>query len=76
MKQSKCKICGKYEVHQKEVKSVKIFDDVEVAVFHMWKWCRLKNNWCRCVAGNCGVVVEKTEKNLKGETNEMLNENE
>lgn len=76
MKQSKCKICGKYEVRQKEVKSIKIFDDVEVAVFHTWKWCRLKNNWCRCVAGNCGVVVEKTEKNLKGETNEMLNENE
>ena len=76
MKQSKCKICGKYEVRQKEVKSVKIFDDVEVAVFHMWKWCRLKNNWCSYVAGNCGAVVEKTEKNLKGETNEMLNENE
>ena len=29
MKQSKCKICGKYEVRQKEVKSVKIFNDVE-----------------------------------------------
>ena len=47
MKQSKCKICGKYEVHQKEVKSIKIFDDVEVAAFHMWKWCRSRNNSCR-----------------------------
>ena len=44
---NKCKTCGKYETRQKEVKSVKIFDDVEVAAFHIWKWCKLHNNWCR-----------------------------
>ncbi len=71
MKQSKCKICGKYEVRQKEIKEAEIFD-IKVAEFHMWKWCKLKNNWCRCVAGNCGTVIQKTEKNLEGETNEIL----
>lgn len=71
MRQSKCKICGKYEVRQKAIKEAEIFD-IKVAEFHMWKWCKLKNNWCRCVAGNCGEVVQKTEKNLEGETNEIL----
>lgn len=63
---NKCKFCGKYEVRQKEVKIVKIFDYVEVAAFHMWKWCKLKNNWCKNIAGNCGEVVqEKEEKKLE-----------
>lgn len=63
---NKCKTCGKYEIRQKEVKSMKIFDDVEVAAFHMWKWCKLHNNWCRNVAGNCGEVVsQKKERKLE-----------
>ena len=63
---NKCKTCGNYEIRQKEVKSIKIFDDVEVAAFHMWKWCKLHNNWCRNVAGNCGEVVsQKKEKKLE-----------
>lgn len=62
---NKCKFCGRYEVRQKEVKIVKIFDDVEVAAFHMWKWCKVHNNWCKSIAGNCGEVVREKEKKLE-----------
>lgn len=65
MNKNKCKTCGKYEIRQKEVKIIKIFEDVEVAAFHIWKWCKIHNNWCRCVAGKCGEVVSGKEKKLE-----------
>lgn len=71
MKKSKCKICGKYEIRNKVVKETENFD-IKIAEFHQWKWCKFKNNWCRCVAGNCGEVIEKTENKIEGETNEIL----
>ena len=74
MKQAKCKLCGKYSMKEKEVgkKKLVISDDVEIPVFHFWKWCRLNNNWCRNIAGNCDEIVRAPEKKLEGETNEIL----
>ena len=74
MKQAKCKICGKYSMKEKEVgkKKLAISDDVEIPVFHFWKWCKLNNNWCRNIAGNCGAVVQKAEKKLEGEMNKII----
>lgn len=70
----KCKFCGKYEMKEKEIgkKKLNISDEIEIPVFHLWKYCRLKNNWCRNIAGNCGEVVKKVEKKLEGETNEII----
>lgn len=60
---TKCKQCGKYETRQKEIKTVKILGEIEVSRFSIWKWCNLKNNWCRNVAGKCEfVTVEKENK--------------
>lgn len=74
MKKTKCKLCGKYEVKEKEVglKKLNVSDEIEIPVFHYWKFCKLKNNWCRNVAGNCGEVVEKIENKFEGETNEIF----
>ena len=59
---------------EKEIgkKKLNISDEIEIPVFHLWKYCRLKNNWCRNIAGNCGEVVKKVEKKLEGETNEII----
>lgn len=59
-KRLKCKLCGKYQIKQKEIGTAVILEDIEVSQFHLWKWCNLKNNWCRNVAGKCDFVpVEK-----------------
>lgn len=74
----KCKFCGKYEMRQKEVKKTKckiledVYPEVEIPVLHMWKWCKLHNNWCKFVAGNCGEIVKKVEKKVEGDTNEIV----
>lgn len=78
MKQAKCKICGRYSMKEKEIgkKKLEISDDIEIPVFHFWKWCKINNNWCRNVAGGCGAVIQKAEKKLEGEANEILNADE
>lgn len=72
MQIGKCKLCGKYETRQKEVSTETILDEIEISLFRMWKWCKLHNNWCRNIAGNCGEVIGKAEKKLEGETNEII----
>lgn len=72
MKNGKCKLCGKYEMREKEVGKFIMQDDIELPVFRHWKWCHLNNNWCRNIAGNCGEIVKTPEKKLEGETNEIL----
>lgn len=74
MKQAKCKLCGRYEMREKEIgmKKLDISDDIEIPIFHHWKWCRTNNNWCRNIAGNCGAVIQKPEKKIEGEVNEVL----
>ena len=74
MRKSKCKLCGRYEIREKEIgkKKLSIDSEIEIPIFHYWKWCKLNNNWCRNVAGNCGEIVKTPEKKLEGETNEML----
>ena len=74
MKKTKCKLCVKYEVKEKEVglKKLNVSDEIEIPVFHYWKFCKLKNNWCRNVAGNCGTVIDKNENKLEGEINEVF----
>jgi hypothetical protein len=74
MKQTKCKACGRYETREKQIglKKLNVAEDIEIPVFHFWKWCKLNNNWCRNVAGNCGAVIKKAEEKLEGETNEIL----
>ena len=70
----KCKTCGKYEMREKEIgmKKLNISDDIEIPIFHYWKWCKLNNNWCRNIAGNCGQIIQKPEKEIAGEINEVL----
>lgn len=72
----KCKICGKYETREKEVgkKKLNISDEIEIPIFHFWKWCSLNNNWCRNVAGTCGMLIKKAEKKIEGETNKIIEE--
>lgn len=74
MRKSKCKLCGRYETREKEIgkKKLSVDSEIEIPIFHYWKWCKLNNNWCRNVAGNCGEIVKMPEKKLEGETNEML----
>ena len=74
MKQAKCKYCGKYECREKEIgkKKLNISDEIEIPIFHYWKWCKLNNNWCRNVAGSCSEIVKKPEKKIEGEVNEVL----
>ena len=74
MKKAKCKLCGRYESREKEIakKKLSVDDEIEIPIFHYWKWCKLNNNWCRNVAGSCGEIVIKPEKKLEGETNEIL----
>ena len=67
----KCKLCGKYEGREKEVKMrnskyiSETFGDFKIPVIHYWKWCNVKNNWCKNVAGSCGEIVVKKEKKLE-----------
>ena len=71
MNKNKCNICGKYESRPKELKNGKckllseIYGDFNIPVIHYWKWCKIHNNWCRCVAGKCGEVVSGKEKKLE-----------
>ena len=78
MKKPKCKICGRYEMRNKETgkRQLEISDEIEIPIFRLWKWCKLKNNWCRNVAGNCGAVIQKEENKFEGAKNEMFNEDE
>lgn len=71
---TKCKLCGRYETREKEIAKKKLSADneIEIPIFHYWKWCKLNNNWCRNVAGSCGEIVREPEKKLEGETNEIL----
>jgi len=69
---NKCKTCGKYESRVKEVKKAKcrqffsdLQEDLIFPVMHYWKWCKIHNNWCRNIAGNCGEVVQEKEKKLE-----------
>ena len=74
---SKCKICKNYEGREKEVgkRKLEISSDIEVPIFHFWKWCKLKNNWCKNVAGSCGAVVKgyKNKSALESEENVVDN---
>lgn len=78
MKKAKCKLCGKYEMKEKEVGKLKskllseLSPGLEIPCFRQWKWCRLNNNWCRNVAGSCGEIITKPEKKMEGEANEIL----
>lgn len=78
MKKNKCKLCGKYEGRVREVKTTKckqlseLCEYLEIPVMHYWKWCKIHNNWCRCVAGKCGEVVSGKEKKLDLENKQGL----
>jgi hypothetical protein len=78
MKKNKCGICGKYESRLKELKNGKrellseIYESLKIPVIHYWKWCKIHNNWCRCVAGKCGEVVSGKEKKLELENKQGL----
>lgn len=80
MKKEKCKLCGKYEGRMKEVKIRKSenkllmekFFCVDVPVIHYWKWCTVKNNWCKNVAGSCGEILVKEEKKLELENKQAF----
>lgn len=76
---NKCKFCGRYESRAKEIKMTKskyiseIYGDFKIPVMHYWKWCKVHNNWCKSIAGNCGEVVqEKEEKKLELENKQGL----
>ena len=61
MKISKCESCGDYEVRNKIIKIDSVFG-IEVALFHEWKWCKRKNNWCKNSASHCGEINFKENK--------------
>lgn len=75
MRAGKCKICGKYEIREKEMEKKSLlsdlYPDLKIPVIRHWKWCKLNNNWCRNVAGNCGEIINKSENKLEGDVNEI-----
>ena len=63
---SKCKCCGNYEIRLKlfeNKKSNNKFPELDLYFCRAadWKWCKLKNNWCRSVASHCDFIVAKPE---------------
>jgi hypothetical protein len=70
----KCKFCGKYEGREKEIgrKKLNVSDEIEIPIFHYWKWCKKHNNWCRNVAGSCGEIVRKAENKIEVQANEIF----
>lgn len=71
MKKNKCNVCGNYEIREKEIGKIKpkiiadVYPDIEIPLFYHWKWCKLHNNWCRNIAGNCDVVIIENNYNKK-----------
>ena len=57
----KCRFCDNCEIRVKEKESIIIFDTL-IPSFGYWKWCRLHNNWCRHIAGNCEIIVKIKSK--------------
>lgn len=61
-KMTKCKSCGKYEIKCKPIKIKKdkpnLFPELinSFQKVSEWKWCTLKNNWCRYVANHCDYI--------------------
>lgn len=72
----KCSICGKYETKSIPSKNFTILDGIEVSYFRMWKWCKIHNNWCRSIAGNCEQVVLEKKENKVGFDFKMIMEDE
>lgn len=62
---SKCKRCGNYELRLKLFENKQCennFPELGLCLCRgaEWKWCKLKNNWCRNVAGRCDFVSVNT----------------
>jgi len=74
----KCNICGKYETKPKSIpsKNFTILDGIEVSYFRIWKWCKVHNNWCRNIAGNCEQIVLEKKENKMGSDFKMIMEDE
>ena len=58
---SKCKCCGNYELRLKLFENKQCdnnFPELDLYFCRAadWKWCKLKNNWCRYVASRCDFV--------------------
>ena len=76
---TKCKACGKYEIKYKTKKHKKeqfnLFPELNSKLQQVseWKWCIVKNNWCRYVANHCDYVSIKKQQQLKKE-NKLLQE--
>lgn len=77
MKKEKCRLCGKYEIREKEVGEKKCHGryEIKIPVFHFWKWCTLKNNWCRHISGNCDAII-KPQNKIVGNNRGLLQEEE
>ena len=59
-KMTKCRSCGKYEIKYKAVgnHNKPVFPELDEFIYRSapWKWCILKNNWCRYVANHCDYI--------------------
>lgn len=62
---SKCKCCGNYELRLNLFENKQYnnnFPELDLCLCQgtEWKWCKLKNNWCRNVASHCDFVSVNT----------------
>lgn len=77
-KSIKCEACGNYEIKLKLFENKKCsnkFPELDLYFCRAadWKWCKLKNNWCRYVASHCDFIsVEPAANKPKLKPEELI----
>ena len=71
---TKCRSCGKYEIRKKEIGTTILENhfDIELIKCSEWKWCLMKNNWCRNVSAHCEYIIPIEHQQIKLKENKLL----